>query len=50
LPIEAWQKVAFQVGLALAFAVFGVRALRLWRRLREPAPGGTHSGPDPDAR
>ncbi len=37
LTIEPWQKVAFQVGLALAFAAFGVRALKLWRRLRGPA-------------
>ena len=38
LPIEPWQKVAFQAGLALAFAAFGLRALRLWRRLRRPVP------------
>ena len=38
LTIAPWQKVAFQVGLALAFAAFGLRALRLWRRLRPPAP------------
>jgi len=33
LPIEPWQKVAFQVGLGLAFVVFGARALKAWRRL-----------------
>lgn len=38
LMIPPWQKVAFQVGLALAFSAFGLRALRLWRRLRTPAP------------
>ena len=38
LPIAPWQKVAFQVGLGLAFAAFGLRALRLWRRLRRPGP------------
>jgi len=35
LPIAPWQKVAFQVGLALAFVVFGLRARRLGRRLRQ---------------
>jgi hypothetical protein len=38
LAIAPWQKVAIQVGLALAFLVFGLRALRLWRRLRRPRP------------
>lgn len=41
LAIEPWQKVAFQAGLALAFLVFGLRALRIWRRL--------HVAPTPDA-
>ena len=38
LQIAPWQKVAFQVGLGLAFAAFGLRALRLWRRLHPPVP------------
>lgn len=38
MAIEPWQKVAFQVGLALAFLVFGLRAMRLWRRLHGPHP------------
>ena len=50
LPIEPWQKVAFQVGLALAFAVLGLRALRLWRRLRAPVTDATRPGDDPAAR
>ena len=50
LPIEPWQKVAFQVGLALAFAVFGLRALRLWRRLRASVANPTRRGDDPGAR
>ena len=39
LPIEPWQKVAFQVGLALAFLVFALRARKLWRRLWGVGPG-----------
>jgi hypothetical protein len=38
LAIEPWQKVAFQVGLGLAFAAFGLRALGIWRRLHAAAP------------
>ena len=38
LAIAPWQKAAFQVGLALAFLVFGLRAMRLWRRLRARLP------------
>jgi hypothetical protein len=38
LAIEPWQKVAFQVGLGLAFAFFGLRALRIWRRLHPGTP------------
>jgi hypothetical protein len=38
LPIAPWQKVAFQLGLGLAFLVFGLRARRLWGRLRKSAP------------
>jgi hypothetical protein len=38
LTIEPWQKVAFQAGLALAFLVFGLRALRIWRRLHDAPP------------
>jgi hypothetical protein len=34
MMIEPWQKVMFQVGLAVAFVVFGRRARRLWSRLR----------------
>jgi hypothetical protein len=36
LPIEPWQKVAFQVGLAVAFLVFAQRAHRIWQRLHPP--------------
>ena len=36
LPIEPWQKVAFQVGLAAAFVTFALRARRLWQRLHPP--------------
>jgi hypothetical protein len=38
LQIAPWQKVAFQVGLGLAFAAFGLRAIRLWQRLHAPTP------------
>ena len=38
LAIEPWQKVAFQVGLGAAFLAFGLRGLRLWRRLRQGSP------------
>lgn len=34
MMIEPWQKVLFQVGLAVAVVVFGLRARRLWSRLR----------------
>ncbi len=34
LTIEPWQKVGFQVLLGAAFVAFGLRGLRLWRRLR----------------
>jgi hypothetical protein len=37
LAIAPWQKVAFQAGLGLAFVAFGMRGLRIWRRLRTPA-------------
>ena len=37
LPIEPWQKVAFQVGLAAAFVVFARRAHGIWQRLHPPA-------------
>lgn len=37
LPIEPWQKVAFQVGLVLAFLTFARRAYGIWRRLHPPA-------------
>ncbi len=49
LPIEPWQKVAFQVGLALAFLVFALRARKLWHRLRRLAPAhvGRESGTGP---
>ena len=38
LPIEPWQKVAFQAGLGLAFVAFGLRGVRIWRRLHRAAP------------
>ena len=38
MAIEPWQKVAFQVGLGLAFAAFGLRAVRIWRRLHSAGP------------
>lgn len=38
LAIEPWQKVAFQAGLGVAFAFFGLRALRIWRRLHPSTP------------
>ena len=41
MTIAPWQKVAFQAGLGLAFAAFGLRAIRLWRRLHAPSPPGT---------
>ena len=46
LPIEPWQKVAFQVGLALAFLVFALRARGLWMRLRRLAPSEAESERD----
>ena len=46
LSIEPWQKVSFQVGLAAAFLVFALRALRLWRRLRQLAPAQVPPEPD----
>ena len=50
LPIEPWQKVAFQVGLGLAFLVFGLRALRLWRRLHAGATTDPAEDVDPTER
>jgi hypothetical protein len=35
MQLSAAQKVMFQVGIAAAFVAFGLRALRLWRRLRK---------------
>jgi hypothetical protein len=38
LRLASWQKLAFGFGIAAAFVVFGVRAVRLWRRLRAGTP------------
>lgn len=34
IQLDPWQKVAFEVGIGLAFVVFGVRAVGLLRRIR----------------
>ncbi len=34
IRIAPWQKVGFQFGIGLALVVFGVRAVRLWKRIR----------------
>ena len=38
MPLAPFQKVMFEVGLAAAFVVFGLRGLALWRRLRQGGP------------
>jgi len=38
MPLAPLQKVMFEVGLAAAFVVFGLRGLALWRRLRRGGP------------
>lgn len=38
MPLSPPQKVMFQVGVAVAFVVFGLRGLALWRRLRRSDP------------
>ena len=38
MPLSPPQKVMFQVGVGVAFVVFGLRGLALWRRLRSGGP------------
>lgn len=34
MPLSAWQKAMFQIGIGAALVAFGLRAALLWARLR----------------